>query len=78
MDDTGTAMMLRAYPGPQIGIDGLKKRLLDLGHELVEQDMPGLWRIDGGPELTQGQMLQVAAEILHPGGFPDILRALPR
>lgn len=35
----------------------------DAGHTVEAQDIPGLYRINGGPELTVGQMLGVAAAL---------------
>ena len=35
------------------------------GHRVEQQDVPGLWRIDGGPELTSNQLLSVAGQMLR-------------
>jgi len=32
------------------------------GHTVTGADIPGLYRVDGGPELTLGQLLQIASE----------------
>jgi len=43
----------------------LAGRLMLAGHSVREDiTVPGLFRIDGGPELTLNQFLQVGSEIL--------------
>jgi hypothetical protein len=36
--------------------------LIERGHKIDQQDIPGLWRINGGPEITNGQLIQIAME----------------
>lgn len=43
----GAAVMLK--------VDGLRA----MGHAVVESDIPGLWRIDSGPEITSNQLLSL-------------------
>ncbi len=43
----GAAVMLK--------VDGLRA----LGHVVEEQDIPGLWRVDNGPEITSNQLLSL-------------------
>lgn len=33
------------------------------GRSVEEQDIPGLYRVDGGPEITFGQLMQLAKEV---------------
>jgi hypothetical protein len=46
-------------------INRLTRQLAELGHT-VETDslIPGLYRIDYGPELTQNQFMQVAQDLI--------------
>lgn len=39
--------------------------LLQRGHRVEPQDIPGLWRIDGGPEITSGQLVAIAQKDLR-------------
>jgi hypothetical protein len=43
----GAAVMLK--------VDGLRA----MGHAVDESDIPGLWRIDNGPEITSNQLLSL-------------------
>jgi hypothetical protein len=36
------------------------KRLVRAGHQVEAQDIPGLFRVDGGPELTVRQVINLA------------------
>lgn len=38
-------------------------RLAQAGYRVTAQDLPGLWRINGGPELTTNQMLGEARRL---------------
>ncbi len=40
-----------------------KKFLEAYGNQVLEQDIPGLYRINNGPEITAGQLLQQAAKL---------------
>jgi hypothetical protein len=39
-----------------LAIEWLRK----LGHTVEEQDVPGLYRIDNGPEITRGQLIGIS------------------
>jgi len=55
------------HQGPGISISKLIKvtekikLLRNAGNVVEEQDIPGLWRINGGPELTTNQLLSINA-----------------
>lgn len=55
---------------PRGGAGGLanspQEYLRRAGYTVVEQDIPGLYRINGGPEITYGQLLQLAREEIMP------------
>jgi hypothetical protein len=40
-----------------------KKFLEAYGNQVLEQDIPGLYRINNGPEITAGMLLQQAAKL---------------
>jgi hypothetical protein len=54
------------FTGNDPHIVNLAASLLERGHHLEKADgpIPGLWHIDGGPELTTNQMLGVARGLL--------------
>lgn len=62
----GDAFITRAtmFMGPRREEVDIAAALLKAGHHLTAVDIPGLWRIDGGPELTTRQLMQVAREML--------------
>jgi hypothetical protein len=37
-------------------------RLRLLGHQVAEQKIPGLWRINGGPEVTGKELMHLVGE----------------
>lgn len=49
--------------GPEAFRD-LAGKLMLAGHSVREESIPGLFRINGGPELTVGQFMQVGTELL--------------
>lgn len=40
------------------------------GYRVEAQDIPGLWRINGGPELTSNQLVSEARRLLSQRGKP--------
>ena len=42
-----------------IAIRAKVTKLREDGHLVEPQDIPGLWRVDGGPEITTGQLLSL-------------------
>lgn len=56
---------LSQFVGPSRWRVDLMAALEKAGHRVEQQDIPGLWRIDGGPELTTGQLMQVGAQLLR-------------
>ena len=60
-----TVYRLTQFFGPSQWTVDLMARLEAAGHRVEQQDIPGLWRIDGGPELTTNQLMQVGAELLR-------------
>lgn len=43
------------------------------GHAVTEQDIPGLYRIDGGQELTTNQLISVATSYVPHDRFMNSL-----
>lgn len=50
-------------PPPERAPYRAANHLRKMGHRVEEQDIPGLWRINGGAEITSGQLVQIAIEV---------------
>lgn len=48
-------------------IENAIKHLRRIGRVVEPTDMPGLYRIDGGPEVTTGQVISIALKTLRRG-----------
>jgi hypothetical protein len=47
------------WPPPYFSMWAVE-RLRGQGHVVEQQDILGLWRINGGPEITYNQLVQIA------------------
>jgi len=64
-DGDHTVYRVSQFFGPSQWMVDLMANLERAGHRVEQQDIPGLWRIDGGPELTTNQLIQVGQELLR-------------